>query len=114
MSWKNILKRIEIDAGFINMLEKEVERFLNDNIFDEGDYTEENLAELQRSINDGNELEGLGKILDISLSLDPDEKAGGLYVDVKDENGEDIIYFQMDIDGNFRREGQSFDRVAGA
>ena len=114
MSWKNILKRTEIDAGVINMLEKEVGRFLNDNIFGEDDYTEKKLAEMQRSINDGSELEGLGEILDISLSLDPDEKEGGLYVDVKDENGEDIIYFQLDIDGNFRRQGQSFDRVAGA
>jgi uncharacterized protein YqgQ len=116
MSWQNILKRTEIDArpAFINMLEKEVERFLNDNIFDEDDYTEGKLAEMQRSINDGNDLNGLGKMLDISLSLDPDEKAGGLYVDVKRKTGEDIIYFQMDIDGNFRRQGQSFDRVAGA
>ena len=113
MSWEDILKRTKINAGLINMLEKEVERFLNDHIFDEHDYTEGKLAEMQRSINDGNALEGLGETLDISLSLDPDEKAGGLYVDVKDEDGEDIVYFQMDIDGNFRRQGQSFDRVAG-
>lgn len=116
MSWENILKKNKLDAkpAFINMLEKEVEGFLNDNIFDEDDYTEGKLAELQRSIDDGNDLLGLGQWLNIKLKLDPDEKAGGLYVDVSDKDGNDIVYYQMDIDGNFRRQGQSFDRVAGA
>jgi|TARA_B100000035_G_scaffold227170_1_gene195529 hypothetical protein len=115
MNWQNILKRTEKDdsVALINMLEKKVEEFLNNHIFDEDDYTEEKLAEMQRSIDDGNSLDGMGQLLDIKLELDPDEKAGGLYVNVNRKNGEDIVYFQMDIDGNFRREGKSFDRVAG-
>ena len=108
MSWRDILK---VDKGtelFIRRFADDVEKFLNNHLYDEEDYTEEKIKEMQRSIDDGNSLDGMGELLDINLELDPDEKAGGLYVNVRHKNGDHIVYYQMDIDGNFRTEGTGF------
>ena len=76
-----------------------VEAYLNDNIFDENDYTEEKMKELQDEINRGDVLAGMGKYLDIKLSLDDSD---GYYVDVEGD-GREILSLQFDLKGKMRR-----------
>jgi uncharacterized protein YpmS len=105
MSWEKIIKK---ESGktieqFRDLFEPMVETYLNDNIFDENDYTEEKMKELQDEINRGDALAGLGKYIDIYLSLDPDDKEGGYYVDVEVSGKYDAFGMQFDLKGNMRR-----------
>jgi FlaG/FlaF family flagellin (archaellin) len=121
MSWESILKKTETNssAKLIDRLEKEVERFLNRHLFEKTDYNQKKINEMQKEINDGSALDGLGKELDIHIFGDParfdqNEFEKGLYVGVRDRNYNTagfvsdkrnyITYFHMDIHGNFERE----------
>lgn len=106
MSWVTILKKESAKTRqFADFFESELSRYLNDNIFDENDYTEEKMKELQDEINRGDALSGLGRFLNIKLSLDPDDKEGGYYVDVEETDGTEVLVIQFDLKGNMRRLG---------
>tara|TARA_Y100000015_G_scaffold14935_1_gene14356 strand:+ start:690 stop:998 length:309 start_codon:yes stop_codon:yes gene_type:complete len=101
MSWETILKK---ESGktieqFRGLFAPMVEAYLNDNIFDENDYTEEKMKELQDEINRGDVLAGMGKYLDIKLSLDDSD---GYYVDVEGD-GRELLSLQFDLKGRMRR-----------
>jgi len=103
MSWETILKK---ESGktikqFRDLFEPMVETYLNDNIFDEKDYTEKKMKELQDEINRGEVLAGMGKYLDIKLSLDDSD---GYYVDVEGD-GRELLSLQFDLRGRMRRLG---------
>ena len=68
-------------------------------IFDENDYTEEKMKELQDEINRGDVLAGMGKYLDIKLSLDDSD---GYYVDIEGD-GRELLSLQFDLKGRMRR-----------
>jgi len=101
MSWKNELRKQsgKTIEQFRQLFTPMVERYLNDNIFDENDYTEEKMKELQDEINRGDVLAGMGKYLDIKLSLDDSD---GYYVDVE-ADGREILAIQFDLQGRMRR-----------
>jgi len=105
MSWETTLKKESKVArdirAFIGILEKEVDNFLNRNVFDESDYTEEKLKQLQEDVDSGEVLAGLGRFLKIELSLDAD----GFYIDVAEKDGTEIVSFQFDSDGKLKRRG---------
>ena len=105
MSWKNEIKK---ESGktikqFEDLFEPMMDKYLNDNIFDESDYTEEKMKELQEEINRGDALAGLGKYIDIHLTLDPDDKDAGYYVDVEVTGKRWRLDLQFDLKGNMRR-----------
>jgi hypothetical protein len=104
MSWETILKK---ESGktieqFRDLFEPMVATYLNDNIFDENDYTEEKMKELQDEINRGDALAGMGKHLDIKLRLDSDDKEGGYYIDIEGD-GRELLVLQLDLKGKMRR-----------
>lgn len=101
MSWRNELRKQsgKTIEQFRDLFEPMVERYLNDNIFDENDYTEEKMKELQDEINRGDVLAGMGKYLDIKLSLDDSD---GYYVDVEGD-GRELLAVQFDLEGKMRR-----------
>ena len=104
MSWKNELRKQsgKTIEQFRDLFEPMVETYLNDNIFDENDYTEEKMKELQDEINRGDVLAGMGKHLDIKLSLDSDDKEGGYYIDIEGD-GRELLALQFDLKGKMRR-----------
>jgi len=101
MNWKNELRKQsgKTTEQFRDLFQPMVERYLNNNIFDENDYTEEKMKELQDEINRGDVLAGMGKYLDIKLSLDDSD---GYYVDVEGD-GREILSLQFDLKGKMRR-----------
>lgn len=105
MSWETTLKKERKVARdirtFKGILEKEVDNFLNRNVFDESDYTEEKLKQLQGDIDSGEVMAGLGRFLKIELSLDGD----GFYIDVAEKDGTEVVSFQFDSDGKLKRRG---------
>jgi len=106
MSWETTLKKERKVARdirtFIGILEKEVDNFLNRNIFDESDYTEEKLKQLQGDIDSGEVMAGLGRFLKIELSLIDGE---GFYIDVAEKDDTKVVSFQFDSDGKLKRRG---------
>ncbi len=101
MNWKNELRKQsgKTTEQFRDLFQPMVERYLNNNIFDENDYTEEKMKELQDEINRGDVLAGMGKYLDIKLSLDDSD---GYYVDVEGD-GRELLSLQFDLKGKMRR-----------
>jgi len=91
------LRDLSKEKQFLTVFEKKLEDFLNSYLFDEDDYNEEKLETMQRDINDGNALDGVGKSLNIKLSLE----GGSVYVDIYRENGSYLTLYQMDRKGNF-------------
>ena len=101
MNWKNELRKQsgKTTEQFRDLFQPMVERYLNNNIFDENDYTEEKMKELQDEINRGDVLAGMGKYLDIKLSLDDSD---GYYVDIEGD-GRELLSLQFDLKGKMRR-----------
>ena len=101
MNWKNELRKQsgKTTEQFRDLFQPMVERYLNNNIFDENDYTEEKMKELQDEINRGDVLAGMGKYLDIKLSLDDSD---GYYVDIEGD-GRELLSLQFDLKGRMRR-----------
>ena len=100
MSWENIIKNDPIlskEKQFLTVFEKKLEDFLNRYLFDEDDYNKEKLETMQRDINSGNALDGVGKSLNIKLSLED----GSVYVDIFRSNGSYLTLYEMDRKGNF-------------
>jgi len=101
MTWKNELRKQsgKTIKQFRDLFEPMLDEYLNDNISDENDYTEEKMKELQDEINRGDVLAGMGKYLDIKLSLDDSD---GYYVDVKGD-GRELLAVQFNLKGKMRR-----------
>ena len=107
MSWQEIIKNERDIKTFIGILEKEVDTFLNNNIFDESDYTEEKLKQLQKDVDSGKVLAGIGLFLNVKLRLDEavDDYDEVFYVNVEEKDGTYMVSFQFDLDGKLRRLG---------
>ena len=101
MTWKNELRKQsgKTIKQFRDLFEPMLDEYLNDNISDENDYTEEKMKELQDEINRGDVLAGMGKYLDIKLSLDDSD---GYSVDVEGD-GRELLAVQFNLKGKMRR-----------
>jgi len=105
MSWQDIIKNERDIKTFIGILEKEVDTFLNNNIFDESDYTEEKVKQLQEDVDSGKVLAGIGLFLNVKLTLDEAIESEGVsfYVRVEEKDGTYMCSFEFNLDGELRR-----------
>ena len=101
MSWQDIIKNERDIKTFIGILEKEVDTFLNNNIFDESDYTEEKVKQLQEDVDSGKVLAGIGLFLNVKWTLDEAIQSEGvsLYVRVEEKDGTYMCSFEFNLDG---------------
>lgn len=94
---KRPLRDLSKEKQFLTVFEKKLEGFLNRYLFDEDDYNKEKLETMQRDINSGNALDGVGKSLNIKLSLE----GGSVFVEIFRSSGSYLTLYEMDRKGNF-------------